>query len=54
MDVNHAKYGEDFCVIEHRGAGRSPGGFMGIRGRGRWISFRMLHFWEFKDGRDVA
>ena len=50
MDVNHAKYGEDFCVIEHQWHGTVPGEFMGIPGHGRRISFRMLHLWEFKDG----
>ena len=50
MDVNHAKYGEDFCVIEHQWHGTVPGEFMGIPGHGRRISFRMLHLWEFNDG----
>ena len=50
MDVNHAKYGEDFCVIEHQWRGTVPGEFMGIYGHGRRISFRMLHLWEFNDG----
>jgi steroid delta-isomerase-like uncharacterized protein len=51
MDVNHAWYGEDFCVIEHQWHGPVPGEFLGIPGNGRRISFRMLHVWEFKDGR---
>lgn len=50
MNVNHAKYGEDFCVIEHQWHGTVPGEFMGIPGHGRRISFRMLHLWEFNDG----
>jgi steroid delta-isomerase-like uncharacterized protein len=50
MDVNHAWYGDDFCVIEHQWEGRVPGEFLGIPGNGRRISFRMLHVWEFKDG----
>ncbi len=50
MDVNHAKYGEDFCVFEHQWRGTIPGEFMGIPGHGRRISFRMLHLWEFRDG----
>jgi len=49
MDVNHAKYGEDFCVIEHQWHGTVPGEFLGIPGNGKQISFRMLHLWEFKD-----
>jgi steroid delta-isomerase-like uncharacterized protein len=51
MDVNHARYGDDFCVIEHQWHGTVPGEFLGIAGHGRRISFRMLHVWEFKDGR---
>jgi len=51
MDVNHARYGEDFCVIEHQFSGSVPGEFLGIPGHGRRISFRMLHVWEFDDGR---
>ncbi len=51
MDVNHAWYGEDFCVIEHQWHGTVPGEFLGVPGNGRSISFRMLHVWEFKDGR---
>ncbi len=50
MDVNHAKYGEDFCVVEHQWHGTVPGEFLGIPGHGKQISFRMLHLWEFNDG----
>jgi predicted ester cyclase len=28
-----------------------PGEFLGIPGQGRQISFRMLHVFEFKQGR---
>lgn len=51
MDVNHARYGEDFCVIEHQWHGPVTGEFLGVPGNGRHISFRMLHLWEFTDGR---
>jgi steroid delta-isomerase-like uncharacterized protein len=51
MDVSHAWYGEDFCVIEHQWQGTIPGEFLGVPGHGRRISFRLLHVWEFKDGR---
>jgi steroid delta-isomerase-like uncharacterized protein len=50
MDVNHAWYGDDFCVLEHQWSGTVPGELLGIRGHGRRISFRMLHVFEFKDG----
>ena len=49
MEVNHAWYGEDFCVIEHQWHGAVPGEFLGVPGHGKRISFRMLHVWEFKD-----
>jgi steroid delta-isomerase-like uncharacterized protein len=50
MDVRHAWYGPDFCVIEHQWSGTVPGQFLGIPGHGRPISFRMLHVWEFTGG----
>ena len=43
-------YGEDFCVIEHTWNGTVPGSFLGVPGKGKQISFRMLHIWEFRDG----
>jgi steroid delta-isomerase-like uncharacterized protein len=51
MDVTNARYGDDFCVIEHQWTGTVPGEFLGIPGNGRRISFRMLHVWDFKDAR---
>jgi steroid delta-isomerase-like uncharacterized protein len=50
MDVTNARYGDDFCVIEHQWTGTVPGEFLGIPGNGRRISFRMLHVWDFKNG----
>ena len=47
----HSYYGEDFCVVEHMWTGTVPGSFFGIPGNGRRISHRMLHVWEFRDGR---
>jgi len=44
-------YGDDFCVIEHEWRGNVPGNFLGVSGNGRHITFRMLHVWEFADGR---
>jgi steroid delta-isomerase-like uncharacterized protein len=51
VDVKHAWYGEDFCVIEHQWTGTVLGELVGIPGSGRRISHRMLHVWEFIDGR---
>ncbi len=44
-------YGADFCVIEHEWRGTVPGSFLGVPGNGKHISFRLLHIWEFKEGR---
>jgi len=49
--VNHAWYGEDFAVIEHQWRGNVPGQFLGIEGYGKPVDFRMLHVWEFTDGK---
>lgn len=51
MKPSNSWYGDDFCVIEHEWTGTVPGEFAGIPGNGRRISFRLLHVWEFKDGR---
>jgi steroid delta-isomerase-like uncharacterized protein len=51
MDVNHAWYGEDFCVLEHQCTASVPGEFLGIPGNGKRVSFRLLHVWEFKGGQ---
>lgn len=45
-------YGENFMVDESVWRGRAPGRPFGIEGRGRPLSFRLLHVVEFaKDGR---
>jgi steroid delta-isomerase-like uncharacterized protein len=51
MDRNHAWYGDDFCVLEHQWHGTVPGEFLGVPGNGKQIDFRILHVWEFKNGR---
>jgi steroid delta-isomerase-like uncharacterized protein len=51
MDVTRAWCGDDFCTVEHQWHGTVPGEFLGIPGRGRRISFRMLHVFEFRQGR---
>ncbi len=51
MEVKHAYYGDDFAVIEHEFTGTVPGEFIGIPGQGRFVRFRILHVWEFRDGR---
>lgn len=51
MQPIHSYYGEDFCVIEHMWSGTVPGSFFGLPGHGRRICHRLLHIWEFRDGR---
>ena len=51
MTPTRSHYGDDFCVTEHQWTGTVPGTFLGIPGNGRRISFRVLHVWEFQDGR---
>lgn len=51
MALQRSYHGDDFCVTEHQWTGTVPGTFLGIPGNGRRISFRLLHVWEFRDGR---
>jgi ketosteroid isomerase-like protein len=51
MEPTRTLYGDDFCLIEHSATGTVPGAFMGIPGNGKRITFRMLHVFEFRDGR---
>jgi len=45
-------YGEDFVVDESLWEGRAPGRPFGIDGKGRPLSFRLLHVMEFaQDGK---
>ena len=44
-------YGDEFCVIEHDATCRVVGQFAGIDGRGRQVRFRMMHIFEFRDGK---
>lgn len=51
VKVNRAWYGDDFCVLEHQWQGTVEGEFLGVPGHGGRVDFRMLHVWEFKDGK---
>ncbi len=51
MEATHRYHGDDFCVMEHLWTGTVPGAFLGVPGNGRHISFRLLHVWEFRDGK---
>lgn len=47
-------YGENFMVDDSMWSGRAPGRPFGIEGRGRALSFRLLHVVEFTEGGDIA
>lgn len=51
MRPTRSYYGDDFSVVEHEGTGTVHGEFLGVPGHGRRITFRLLHVWEFRDGR---
>jgi steroid delta-isomerase-like uncharacterized protein len=51
MTPVHTYYGDNHTVIEHLWTGTVPGEFLGVPGHGKRISFRMLHVWEFRDGK---
>ncbi len=51
MEPVHRYYGPDFAVIEHIWSGTVPGRFLGVPGNGKRIAFRLLHVWEFREGR---
>jgi steroid delta-isomerase-like uncharacterized protein len=51
MVPTHSYYGDDFCVIEHDWTGTVEGSFLGVPGNGKRITFRLLHIWEFRDGK---
>ena len=51
MEPVQRYYGSDFAVLEHVWRGSVPGSFLGVPGNGKEISFRLLHVWEFKEGR---
>jgi len=46
-------YGEDFMVDDSMWTGRAPGRPFGLEGRGRALSFRLLHVIEFSNTGDI-
>jgi steroid delta-isomerase-like uncharacterized protein len=50
-DLKHRLYGDNFVVDDKIWTARVVGEFMGIPGHGRRISIRVLHVFEFRDGR---
>jgi steroid delta-isomerase-like uncharacterized protein len=51
MQTTRKYYSDEACVIEHLGTCAVTGQYAGIEGRGRQVSFRMLHIFEFRDGK---
>jgi steroid delta-isomerase-like uncharacterized protein len=47
----HRLYGADFLVDDKIWTARVDGEFMGLPGNGRTIEVRVLHVFEFRDGR---
>jgi steroid delta-isomerase-like uncharacterized protein len=50
-DVLHRLYGDNFVVDDKIWTATVAGDFLGIPGNGRRISMRVLHVFEFRDGR---
>lgn len=46
-------YGEDFMVDESLWSGKAPGRPFGLEGKGRPLSFRLLHIIEFTNAGDI-
>jgi hypothetical protein len=42
MTPTREQYGEDFCVVEHECTGVAKGKFLGVPGKGRRVTFRIL------------
>jgi ketosteroid isomerase-like protein len=49
--VKHRLYGDNFVVDDKIWTARVDGEFMGLAGHGRQIHVRVLHVFEFRDGR---
>jgi steroid delta-isomerase-like uncharacterized protein len=47
----HTYYANDAAVIENVMAATVTGQFLGIPGNGKQVRFRILHVFEFRDGR---
>jgi steroid delta-isomerase-like uncharacterized protein len=50
-DVLHRLYGDNFVVDDKIWTATVAGDFLGIPGNGRRISVRVLHVFEFREGR---
>ena len=50
-DVLHRLYGDEFVVDDKLWTATVVGDFLGVPGNGRRITTRVLHVFEFRDGR---
>jgi steroid delta-isomerase-like uncharacterized protein len=51
MVLRHRYHADRACIVEHEVSATVTGRFAGIPGNGREVRFRMLHVFEFTDGR---
>jgi len=51
MSRLHTYYSPNACVVEHEWTGQVIGQIAGVDGGGRRVSFRLLHVFEFREGR---
>lgn len=51
MQTMRRYYADDACGVEHLCTGAVTGQFAGIAGHGRQVCFRLLHIFEFRDGK---
>jgi predicted ester cyclase len=54
MQTTHQYYSDEACVVEHLCTCAIVGQFAGIEGHGRRVSFRLLHIFEFREGRSAV
>ena len=51
LEPEYRYHAERACIVEHEVRATVTGRFAGIPGNGREVRFRMLHVFEFTDGR---
>ena len=51
MDLLRRYHAADACVVEHAVTATVTGHVGGVAGHGRTVRFRLLHVFEFRDGR---
>ena len=51
MALRRRYHADDACIVEHDVTATVTGQFAGVSGHGRQVRFRLLHVFEFSDGR---